>query len=113
MGARNLLNAPSVQWSIFKKAAPVAPVRMPKKTNHGSCVMLVKSKDDTVYHGLMPKKLRETMVATTDEKTRGANRFMEKLPSTISAANTAPEMGALYAAAIPEAAPQPTSNRKR
>ena len=43
----------------------------------------------------MPKKLRETMVATTDERTSGANRFMEKLPSTICAANTAPATGAL------------------
>src|SRR5690349_5706950 len=34
-------------------------------------------------------------------------------PSTISATNTAPEIGALYAEAIPAAAPQPTSNRSR
>jgi len=37
----------------------------------------------------MPKKLRETMVATTDAHTRGAKRFMEKLPRTMSEANTA------------------------
>src|SRR5258708_21882909 len=61
----------------------------------------------------MPKKLRETTVATTDEQTSGANRFIEKFPNTISAAKTAPEMGALYAAAIPEAAPQPTNRRNR
>src|SRR6185312_12386589 len=40
-------------------------------------------------------------------------RFIEKLPSTINAANTAPEMGALYAAAIPDAAPHPTNMRSR
>src|SRR3954467_12311459 len=61
----------------------------------------------------MPKKLRENIVATTEAKTKGANKLIEKLPSTISAAKTAPEIGALYAAAIPEAAPQPTSNRSR
>ncbi len=81
--------------------------------NQGSCVTLVNSKGGTVYQGRMPKKLRETMVATTEAKTSGANRLMEKLPSTISAAKTAPLMGALYAAAMPEAAPQPTSNRSR
>ena len=43
----------------------------------------------------MPKKLRVVMVATTDANTSGANKFIEKLPSTISAANTAPEIGAL------------------
>src|SRR5580765_3078370 len=86
---------------------------MPRSKNHGSCVRLVKSKEGTVYHGRMPKKLRETIVATTDAKTSGANMLIEKFPSTISAANTAPEIGALYAAAIPEAAPHPTSMRSR
>src|SRR2546430_12677992 len=100
------MKAPSVKLSSFKKAAPIAPVKIPKNTNHGSWVILVNSNGGTVYHGLMPKKLRDTIVATTEAKTRGAKRLMEKLPSTISAANTAPEMGALYAAEIPEAAPQ-------
>src|SRR5436190_645634 len=75
--------------------------------------MLVNSTAGTVYQGLIPKKLRETIVATTEAKTKGANRFMEKLPSTTSEANTAPAMGALYADAMPEAAPQPTNNRSR
>ncbi len=35
------------------------------------------------------------MLATTDENTSGANRFIEKFPSTIHAANTAPATGAL------------------
>ena len=52
---------------------------------------LVISNGGTVYQGRMPKKLRETIVATTDANTSGANRFIEKFPSTISAANTAPE----------------------
>jgi len=43
----------------------------------------------------MPKKLRDTIVATTDENTSGANKFIEKFPNTNSAANTAPEIGAL------------------
>ena len=43
----------------------------------------------------MPKKLRETMAATTEAKTRGAKRLIEKLPSTMRAAKTAPEIGAL------------------
>src|ERR1700676_1786265 len=86
---------------------------MPRQINQGSWETLVNSKGGTVYHGRIPKKLRETIVATTDEKTKGAKRFIEKLPSTISAANTAPDIGALYAAEIPEAAPHPTSRRKR
>ena len=49
----------------------------------------------TVYQGRMPKKLRETIVATTEEQTSGAKRLMEKLPSTIREAKTAPEIGAL------------------
>ena len=46
--------------------------------------------------GVKPaKKAETTMVATTDANTRGANRLIEKFPSTISPANTAPDMGAL------------------
>src|SRR5213075_1508290 len=75
--------------------------------------MRVKSNGGTVYHGLMPKNVRETVAATTDAHTIGANRFIDKFPSTINDANTAPEIGALYAAAIPDAAPQPTSMRNR
>ena len=62
---------------------------------------------------MYPEKLRETMVAMTDEKTNGANKFIEKLPRTICAAKTAPATGALYAAAIPDAAPQATRRRNR
>src|SRR5664279_2729929 len=94
-------------------SAPMPPLITPRHTNQGSCVRLVNSKGGTVYQGRMPKKLRDTIVATTDANTSGANRLIEKFPSTIRAANTAPEIGALYAAAIPEAAPHPTSNRSR
>src|ERR1039458_9184893 len=80
------------------KAAPIPPLTIPRNTNQGNWVRLVNSNGGTVYQGRIPKKLRDTIVATTDAKTSGANRFIEKLPSTISAANTAPEMGALYAA---------------
>ena len=43
----------------------------------------------------MPKKLRDTIAAMTEEKTSGAKRFIEKLPSTMSAEKTAPVIGAL------------------
>src|SRR6185437_6668288 len=89
------------------------PAAIPSSTNHGNCEMRVNSNGGTVYHGLIPKNVRETVVATTDAHTTGANKFMEKFPSTISDANTAPEIGALYAAAIPDAAPHPTSMRNR
>src|SRR3989442_7218544 len=113
MGERNFWKADSVRCSIFRNAAPIAPVKIPRHKNHGNCVTLVNSYGGMVYQGRMPKKLRETIAATTEAKTSGANKFIEKLPRTISAAKTAPEMGALYAAAIPEAAPQPTNNRSR
>src|SRR5437762_7215226 len=111
MGARSLLKPSSAAFRSFKSIAPITPVSSPRHKNQGSWVNLVKSNGFTVYQGRIPKKLRETIAATTDEHTSGANRLMEKFPSTIKEANTAPEIGALYAAAIPEAAPQPTSSR--
>ena len=71
------------------------PLNTPRHRNHGNCVRLVNSNGGTVYHGLIPKKLRDTIVATTDANTSGAKRLIEKLPNTIKAANTAPEIGAL------------------
>src|ERR1043165_4090334 len=113
MGARSFLKPFSDALSSFRKAAPKAPVKIPRQRNHGSCVMRVNSNGGTVYQGRIPKKLRETMGATTEAKTNAPKRLMEKLPSTQRAEKTAPEIGALYAARIPEAAPQPTSNRSR
>src|SRR6266480_7431636 len=104
MGMRRRLNRLSLVFNIFKKAAPSAPVSKPRHMNHGSWVNLVNSNGGTLYHGRIPKNVRDTMVATTDAKTSGANKFIEKLPSTTSDANTAPAIGALYAAAMPEAA---------
>src|SRR3569833_2459478 len=75
--------------------------------------MRVKSNGGTVYQGLIPKKVRDTVAATTDAQTLGVFWFIEIFPSTINAANTAPEIGALYAAAIPDAAPHPTNMRNR
>src|SRR5689334_14011156 len=49
----------------------------------------------------------------TEDTTNGANIVIEKLPSTICAAKTAPAIGALHPAARPAAAPHATSNRKR
>src|SRR6266404_6049116 len=113
MGALSFRNNPSATFNSFKNAAPIAPVKSPRYRNQGNCVTLVNSNPGTEYQGRMPKKLRETMVATTEAKTNGAKRLIEKLPSTISAAKTAPEMGALYAAEIPEAAPHPTRSLRR
>ena len=39
--------------------------------------------------------LRETIAAITEEQISGANRFIEKLPSTMSAEKIAPVIGAL------------------
>ena len=63
------------------------PQAIPRKRNQGSCVTLVKSNGGMEYHGSMPKKLRDTMAAITEEKTSGANKFMDTLPRTIIAAN--------------------------
>src|SRR5882724_1074628 len=95
------------------KNAPITPVINPRTKNHGNCVKLLKSNFSTSYHGLIPKKLRDTIDATTDEHTSGANKFIEKFPSTIIAANTAPAIGALYAAEIPAAAPHAVNSRNR
>ena len=75
--------------------APIAPLTIPRQTNHGNWISRVNSNGGTVYQGRMPKKLRDTIVATTEANTSGANRLIEKFPSTISAAKTAPEIGAL------------------
>ena len=88
-------NRNSTRWIIFKNTAPATPTIAPNNTNQGSCSTLVNSTGGTLYDGLSPKKLRDTTAATTDENTSGANRFIEKLPSTINAANTAPVIGAL------------------
>ena len=49
----------------------------------------------------------------TDAKTSGPKISIATEPSTISATKSAPAMGALYADAMPAAAPQPTSRRSR
>src|SRR5213593_2832479 len=113
MGRGNLLNSFSVHPSSFKKPAPKAPETAPSKRNVGSWVRLVKSYFGTSYHCWMPKKLRVRIEATTEEKTTGANKFIEKFPSTIWAAKTDAAMGALYDAPMPEAAPQATKRRSR
>src|SRR6185436_6482044 len=86
---------------------------MPSGRNHGSCERLVKSKSGTRTHACGVSGLRATTVATTDDTTSGANRFIEKFPRTIWAANTAPATGALQPAATPAAAPHATSTRRR
>src|ERR1039457_4073661 len=93
--------------------APIPPLTIPKQINHGNWIRRVNSNGGTVYKSRMPKKLRDTIVATTDANTRGANRLIEKFPSTISAAKSAPEIGALWPARIPEAAPHPNSSHSR
>src|ERR1700722_5299665 len=98
---------------MMRNIHPITPVKIPRTKNQGNCVNRAKSYAGTTYHGCIPKKLRDTMLAITDEKTSGANRFIEKFPSTINAANTAPVIGALYAAEIPAAAPHAVNRRRR
>ena len=95
IGARIRRNDCSLNWSILRKTDPSTPDAIPSRINHGNCVTRVNSNDGTEYHGSMPKNMRDTIVATTEENTSGANRFIEKFPSTIHEAKTAPEMGAL------------------
>src|SRR5215471_3003194 len=94
-GVRIFANNSSLRCNIFKNAAPIIPAAIPSRMNHGSCVSFVNSNGGTVYHGLIPKIFRDTVADTTEAHTMGANRFIEKFPSTINEANTAPEMGAL------------------
>ena len=98
---------------IVGQPAKRQAVTNPTTTNPGSLPRLVNSCGGTTYQGLSPKKLRDITDAITEANTTGANRCMEKFPSTIKAANTAPAMGALYAAAMPDAAPHATSKRNR
>src|SRR3989304_7698423 len=102
----NLPHQLSLKRSNFKKAAPSNPENTPSNKNQGSCVSRVKSKSGTTYHCSTPKKVRVKTAATTEEKTRGANRLMEKFPSTTCAAKTAPATGALQEAESPAAAAQ-------
>ena len=48
---------------------------------------------DVAFYLLNQK--RDTIVATTEDITSGANKFIEKLPTSTKAANKAPAMGAL------------------
>src|SRR5678815_2050236 len=94
-GAGIRAKSASLQFRHFRNNAPAAPVRAPNSTNHGSCVSRVNSNTGASNQWLIPKKVRETTEATTDDTSTGANRFIEKLPKTIWAAKTAPLMGAL------------------
>ena len=49
--------------------APIPPLRIPKHTNQGNWIRRVNSNGATVYQGRKPKKLRDTIVATTDANT--------------------------------------------
>jgi hypothetical protein len=62
---------------------------------------------------MYPEKTSRNHGRDDGRKTNGANKFIEKLPRTICAAKTAPATGALYAAEIPDAAPQATRRRNR
>ena len=85
----------SLHFSDWRNPAPNTPENTPNRRNQGSWVNLVNWKSGTVYHWVTPKNPRETMAATTDATTSGANRFIEKFAKTICAANTAPATGAL------------------
>ena len=62
---------------------------------------------------MSPRQARATTVATTDETTMGLNWAAPNSPRMTSTENRAPAMGALNVAAMPAAAPQPTSVRRR
>lgn len=79
----------------FKNSAAPPPHKIPSTKNHGNCAGTTSGNFGTSYHGLIPKNVREVIVAITDAQTSGAKRFMEKFPSTISDAKTAPAIGAL------------------
>jgi hypothetical protein len=59
----------------------------------------------------LPRRKREPTAATTDEITIGLNCETAKSPRMISAAKSAPAIGALKVAEMPAAAPQPTTVR--
>jgi len=61
----------------------------------------------------LPKNARETAVAITDEIIIGLKLANAKFPIITSRAKNAPAIGALNVAAIPAAAPQPTSTFNR
>src|SRR5262249_9522816 len=94
-GVRTFANKSSLLCNSFRNSAPNKPAAIPNKINHGNCVNFVNSNGGTVYHGLIPKMFLETVADTTEAQTIGAKRFIEKFPSTINEANTAPEIGAL------------------
>ena len=94
-GHFNRLNCSRLERKNFRKTAPRMPHKSPNKMNHGNCAGALGGNCGTLYHGSIPKKLRETVAATTEAHTSGAKRFMEKFPSTISEAKTAPVIGAL------------------
>ncbi len=81
--------------SNFKNSAATPPQIKPISKNHGNCPAVGEGNFGTEYHGSIPKNVREVITDITAAHTSGANRFMEKLPSTISDANTAPVIGAL------------------
>ncbi len=61
--------------------------------------------------GVSPRNARDMAVATTEAMTIGLKVASPKSPSTISRANMDPAIGALKVAAMPAAAPHPTSVR--
>ena len=63
--------------------------------------------------GKSPRKCWLTTVPVTEEITIGENWATPKSPRITSTANRAPAIGALKVAAIPAAAPHPTSVRRR
>ncbi len=77
----------------------------------GSSHALTSSWGGTTNAGKSPRKWRDTTVAMTDAMTMGLNSDTPKSPRMISTANRAPATGALKVAAMPAAAPHPTSVR--
>src|SRR5262245_59047789 len=113
IGSGTFEKSPSPIRNARKKVAPTNPESSPSNRNHGSWDKRVNSNEGASNQCPVPKNVRDSTEATTDDTSNGAKRFMEKLPRTICAAKTAPAIGALHPAAMPAAAPQATINRRR
>src|ERR1700722_5416171 len=69
-------------------------------------------KPGDLYKGSLPLRNRETKAATTEARINGPSDSTTTVPKMISATNRDAAMGALYAQAMPAAAPQATRWRR-
>src|ERR1700722_12557657 len=69
-------------------------------------------KPGDLYKGSLPLRNCETKAATTEARIKGPSDSTTTVPKIISATNSDAAMGALYALAMPAAAPQATKCRR-